>query len=236
MYQEQFRHVVEEALAQAQTELQEKSSGFQQVRENARVKIVLTSPDVAIEDDTNVQTWTGGYLSFDFAIFLPADYAKKQILLKATVYFDDVPATKLMLTVKVQAQAQPELEVKRQDILSAFVSYASQDRIRVASLIQGMSKARPDLDIFFDVSSLTSGQKWEQQLYTEIDSRDILFLCWSQNARSSPWVEREWRYALRTKGVDAIEPIPLEQPDQCPPPEELSAKHFNDTLLYIINR
>ena len=236
MYQEQFRQVVEDAIAQADTPLQEKSSGFQQVRENARIKIRLSSPDVAIEDPENVQTWVGGYLSFDYAIFLPEDYGKKQILLKADVYFDDVPATKLMLTVKVDAGANAPVEVRRRDILSAFVSYASQDRGRVASLIQGMSKARPDLDIFFDVNSLTSGQKWEERLYREIDARDILFLCWSQNARTSPWVEREWRYALQTKGVDAIEPIPLEQPDLCPPPQELSCKHFNDTLLYIINK
>lgn len=236
MYQETFRQAVDEAIAQAEAPVQEKASGFHKVRDGAQVKIILSSPDVEVEDNENCQVWTGGYLAFDFAVYLPEDYAKKQVMLKAAVYFDGVPATRLMLTVKVQAQQNAPVAVQRQDILSAFVSYASQDRGRVASLIQGMTKARPDLDVFFDVSSLTSGQRWEERLYKEIDSRDILFLCWSHNARNSPWVEREWRYALQTKGVDAIEPIPLEQPDLCPPPQELSSKHFNDTLLYIINR
>lgn len=39
------------------------------------------------------------------------------------------------------------------EILSAFVSYASQDRNRVAMIIQGMQKARLDMDVFFDVES-----------------------------------------------------------------------------------
>jgi len=236
MYQEEFRTVVDEAIAESDIPLQEKTSGFQKVKDGTRVKIVLTSPDVEIEDNEDSQVWCGGYLSFDYYIRLPEDYPRKQVLLKAAVYFDDVPATRLMLTVKVQQQQNAPIEVKRQDILSAFVSYASQDRNRVASLIQGMQKARPDLDIFFDVNTLRSGQDWKERLYHEIGSRDILFLCWSNNARQSPWVEREWRYALKLKGLDAIEPIPLEQPDVCPPPTELQSKHFNDMLLYIINR
>ena len=93
---------------------------------------------------------------------------------------------------------------------------------------------RPDLDIFFDVESLRSGEDWEQKLYSAISARDLLYLCWSHFARESRWVEAEWRYALKTKGPDAIEPIPLEMPDECPPPEELRQKHFSDRLLYII--
>ena len=58
-------------------------------------------------------------------------------------------------------------------------------------------------------------------------------MCWSHNARESQWVDREWRYALTQKGIDGIEPIPLEPPDRCPPPQELNGKHFNDKLLYL---
>lgn len=64
--------------------------------------------------------------------------------------------------------------------------------------------------------------------------RDILFLCWSHFARQSKWVNAEWRYAFEKKGIDSIEPVPIESPAVCPP-EELRKKHFNDKLLYIIN-
>lgn len=120
-------------------------------------------------------------------------------------------------------------------MLKAFVSYASQDRPRVGALVQGMMKARPDMELFFDMKDLHSGDQWEGTLYHKIEQSDTLFLCWSRNAKNSPWVDKEWRYALATKGVEAIEPIPIDPPDVCPPPQELAAKHFNDSLLYIIN-
>ena len=236
MYEQAFRAAVEEAIAMADSPVQEKRSGFQKVQDNTRVKIVLTCPDMQIDDNVQEQVWYGGYLQFDFAICPPENFKKRQILLTAAVYFNDIPATRLMLTIKALASYEEEIEIARRDTLSAFVSYASQDRNRVGALVQGMRKARPDMDIFFDVTTLRSGENWENTLYREILSRDILFLCWSRNAMASEWVEREWRYALERKGVDAIEPIPLEQPDICPPPTELWNKHFNDALLYIINR
>ena len=91
------------------------------------------------------------------------------------------------------------------------------------------------LDVFFDVDSLRSGDDWELALHEEIKRRDVLFLCWSHFARESKWVDAEWRYALEQKGADCIEPVPIESPDICPPPAELSFKHFNDKLLYIID-
>lgn len=236
MYEQAFRAVVEEAIAMADGPVQEKRSGFQRVQDNTRVKIVLTCPDMPIEDNIQEQVWVGGYLQFDFAICPPANLRKRQILLTAAVYFNDVPATRLMLTVKALASYEEEIELARKDIVTAFVSYASQDRTRVGALIQGMRKARPDMDIFFDVATLRSGENWENTLYQEILRRDILFLCWSRNALASDWVNREWRFALENKGLDCIEPIPLEQPDICPPPKELWSKHFNDSLLYVINR
>lgn len=72
-------------------------------------------------------------------------------------------------------------------------------------------------------------------MWHEIDKRDVLFLCWSKSVRDSKWVDAEWRYALEQKGPECIEPVPIDPPGICPPPEELSRKYFNDKLLYIIN-
>jgi hypothetical protein len=100
-------------------------------------------------------------------------------------------------------------------------------------IVQGLRKARPDLQVFFDVETLRSGEQWENELRKNIDSSDIFFLCWSNSAKESKWVDYEWRYAYNYKGIDFIEPIPLETPTDCQPPEELSSKHFNDLMLYI---
>ena len=234
MYEERFRHVVDELLRGADVPVKEAKSGIVQVSDRSTIRIELTSPDLEIEDHEETRQWQGGYLDFSFAVFLPEQYRKNQILFNAHVYVNDLIAAKLKFVAACTSPRQQKLSVSREDILSAFVSYASQDRNRVAAIIQGMKKARPDMDIFFDVDSLRSGDDWESALYREIERRDILFLCWSHFARQSKWVNEEWRYALAHKGIECIEPVPIEPPNICPPPEELSKKHFNDKLLYII--
>jgi hypothetical protein len=114
---------------------------------------------------------------------------------------------------------------------SAFASYASADRDAVLARVQGILKIAPTLDIFLDVVKLRSGQEWVTELRKEIESREVFYLFWSDNARKSEWVEREWRYALAAKGLDFIDPVPLVSPEMVPPPPELAAKHFNDWML-----
>lgn len=235
MYEESSRNIVEDLVNSMDEPSQETKSGVQKVNEGASIKVLLYSADFLIEDNTETGVWQGEYLIFSFALQIPDNYKKRQILLTAIVYINDVIATKLKFIVKCSSHSEQQITISRRDIFSAFISYASQDRNRVAAIIQGMKKARPDLDVFFDVDNLRSGDDWELALHEEIKRRDVLFLCWSHFARESKWVDVEWRYALEQKGVDYIEPVPIESPDICPPPPELNHKHFNDKLLYIIN-
>ena len=234
MYEEAYRGVVDEVIAGMDVPAQKANSGIQRVAEGSSVRVVLTSPDIGIRDGEETRTWEGGYLDFGFAVLLPEDYARRLVLFNALVYVNGVRLTRLTFTAECVSDARQKITVTRADVLSAFVSYASQDREEVASIIRGMQIARPELDVFFDVESLRCGEKWEQALYREIDRRDVLYLCWSRNARDSKWVDAEWHYALARKGDDCIEPVAIEGPDVCPPPRELNHKHFSDKMLYII--
>ena len=233
MYEEQYRSVVDEIISGMDEPALEKKSGIIPVAKRSQVRIVLTSPDMEIEDNEEQGEWNGKYLNFSFAVFLPEKYSKRQMLFLAKVYVNDLPVTTLKFTVKCHSLREQKLELMRQDVMSAFISYASQDRSKVVTIIQGMKKILPELDVFFDVESLRSGEKWETALRREIENRDVLFLCWSHYAKESKWVEMEWKYALENKGEDCIEPIPIEDPRVCPPPKELEQKHFNDKLLYL---
>ena len=64
-------------------------------------------------------------------------------------------------------------------------------------------------------------------------SQDFLF--WSQAASESKEVEWEWRLALNNKGLEFIDPVPLEDPRQVPPPAELSSLHFGDKWISFKN-
>ena len=210
MYEDAFRKVVDDLVEAKGGKAQESKSGYQEVERNAHVRVALSSPDIPLAVDGEEGVWKGKYLEFSFAVKIPKDYAEPQLLLTASVYINDLIATRLKL---ILSREKP-LQVSREDVTSAFVSYASQDRGRVAAIIQGMRKARPDLDIFFDIENLRSGQAWEAALWEEM--------------------EKEWRYALEHKGEAGVEPIPIDSPDTCPPPPELQKKHFNDKMLYII--
>jgi len=229
MYEDEFRSIIDERLDDT---TKETKSGYHQVVLNAKVRVLLSSKDIELNDCEEERIWTGKYLEFGFMVEVPEDYPKKQILFCANVYLNDVIATRLKFTVDIR-QAET-IEIQREDILSAFVSYASNDRERVVSIVQGMQKARPEMDIFLDVEKLRSGQNWKDALRTEIDQCSTFFLCWSSSASKSKWVDFEWRYALEKKGEACIEPIPIEPPEECPPPVELSQKHFNDKLIYVI--
>jgi len=94
-----------------------------------------------------------------------------------------------------------------------------------------MSKAAPHLDVFIDLPSLSSGQDWELALSDAMEASDVFYLFWSQSARRSDWVEKEWRYALSARGIEFIDPVPLASPEIAPAPPELASPHFNDRYL-----
>ena len=241
VYEKEYRSVVNTIIETSDEPVKEVISRTMNMEQHAAVRVVIDAVDIEIDDNIEECRWDGGYINFSFSILVPANYIKKKVLFNVAVYVNDIIATRLKFTADVSPQKNEnhgyrhELNISREDVLSAFMSYASQDRNRVAMMIQGMKKARPDMDIFFDVENLRSGEDWENALKREIENRDILFLCWSRFARESKWVEAEWKYALQNKGINSIEPIPIESPDVCPPPTELQNKHFNDKMLYIIN-
>ena len=235
MYEENSRYIVDELIRTSDEPVQDIRSGVYKVGEGSEVKIILSSRDITIENSTMTGIWRGRHLEFYFMIYLPDDYKKRDVLCSASVYINNVIASNLIFKVKCLSVPQEKIEISRKDVLSAFISYASQDRRRVALIIQGMKKIRPELDVFFDVGSLRSGDTWERVLPRGIEKRDVLYLFWSHFAKESEWVEKEWRYALKMKGDRYIEPFPLELPENCPPPDELKHKSFNDILLYVIN-
>lgn len=233
MFEDGWEGVVDEIREEYGVPTSTHDGGWMQVAKETTVRVELSSPELGVLG-TQKRVWGGRYIRFDFLFLLPGDFPGAQIAFVANVWFNDIPATRLSFVASCSAGGRQVMEPRRDDVLRAFVSYASQDRARVASIVQGMRAARPDLRIFFDVESLRCGENWQQALRSEIEDSDVLYLCWSLSARASTWVDFEWRYALDNKGIDCIEPVAIDPPDACPPPLELESKHFNDPLLYVI--
>lgn len=176
--------------------------------------------------------WDGTVSKAKFTIEADAHQFREAKNGVATVYVLGLKIATLHFHITAQDDETPKAVSTQQDRpRRAFASYASADRDEVLARIQGMQIANPQLEVFLDVLSLRAGQNWDQEVQKAIRSRECFYLFWSRNASASKEVEREWRFALQERGRDFIEPVPLEPPDQAPPPSELCDKHFNDWTL-----
>jgi hypothetical protein len=125
-----------------------------------------------------------------------------------------------------QRVSEPETEPAHYNLYDAvFCSYSHQDeaivqRVELACQALGLQYLR-------DVTTLRSGQKWDEELLNMIDRSDIFQLFWSPSAAQSPYVTAEWQHALAI-GRDAarfIRPVYWQKPMPTPP-EQLVSIHF----------
>jgi membrane protease subunit (stomatin/prohibitin family) len=208
-----------------------------EVARGAALKVRLRLPGFVIEEPEDTILWNGSITNTSFIVNVPENIATDSHTGKVIIYQNELQIARLNFALQVGPQELPaEVAPAEVDwIQSAFASYAHADRDEVFRRAQGIQKGNPGLDLFLDVVSLRSGDAWEKRITEEILRRDVFFLFWSQAASQSSHVEKEWRAALAQKGIDAIDPVPLESPDEVPPPHELASLHFNDTWLALIN-
>ena len=193
---------------------------------------------LGVSPDEDELLWAGDIAATTFLVSVPEGTppgARPGLILVKT---NGLQIARVHFTVGVgastdEARPLPSWEEMHR---KAFASYASADRDEVLRSIQGMQKVAPQLDIFLDVLTLRSGEDWEQRLWSVIPASDVFYLFWSSHAKQSPWVEKEWRCALDSRGSAFIDPVPLESPETAPPPAELAAKHFNDWTLAFRRR
>jgi len=203
------------------------------VTRGSLLTVRLNIDGVQVDDPEDVLLWEGETANADFPVRVPADAASGATPGTVTIHAGGIRIARVHFALEIGSRTG-EVAAEPVDVLryrKAFASYASEDRALVMGRIQGMHEVAPNLDVFVDVVSLRSGQPWEQELYRRIPENDVFYLFWSENARRSEWVEKEWRCALDAKGITFIDPVPLVSPDVAPPPPELAALHFNDWHL-----
>ena len=198
--------------------------------------IYLQLDEFEIKDPFQPIYWNGEITNIGFIVSAPINLGQGFYIGKVHILSNGLLISKMVfeLSVKPATDITEEKSLKEAksyltQVNSAFASYSSEDREQVLMRVQGMSHA--GLDVFMDVLSLRSGQKWQSEIFDRIRKSDLFFLFWSKNASNSDWVKREWQFALEMKGIDFIHPIPLISPSEMPPPEELASLHFNDLFM-----
>ena len=179
----------------------------------------LAIPTLEVADPEDIISWDGEIGNATFPVSVPAEARPGPHAGTATFHAEQLAIAKLHFVLEVGrgVSSVTPLAVREVRCKCAFASYASEDRDEVLGRLQGILKVLPDLDLFLDVASLRSGERWEERLHQEIGRRDTLYLFWSHAASRSPWVEREWRTALALRGIGGIDPVPLVSPEDVPP-------------------
>jgi tetratricopeptide (TPR) repeat protein len=206
------------------------SKGPVRVPRGTEITVVLDLPDFRVADPTDTLLWEGELASASFAVDTPLDIHPGTHLGKARIFCAGIPIARLDFAIEVgreQGEPQP-LRTQEQRVRSVFASYASEDRPAVLQWTRGARLA--GVEVFVDVLSLREGANWEEELQNQVPSKDLFCLFWSEPASRSRWVEMEWRCALAARGLDYIQPVPLVDPREVPPPKELSSRHFDDLL------
>jgi len=232
----QRKQVIERALEAARAatgEILVTSKGPVGVARGTVLSVRLDVDGLTIPYAEDEILWEGEIGNATFSVRVPDEVPEGPKPGVATIFADGLQIARVCFLIHVgKALAEvTDVPVEEERHRKAFACYASQDRDGVMARVQGIQKAAPDMEIFVDVDSLRSGQYWEQELWKVIPSKDIFYLFWSLRASQSEWVQKEWRCALATRGLDFIDPVPLASPEHVPPPAELAARHFNDKWL-----
>ena len=146
------------------------------------------------------------------------------------IYFLGLQIARIHFLVPVGDTTAPrEIIPSRQERHTRGVAcFAPEDRGAVEARIRSFEKAAPGVDVFLDAIELRARENGLAEFLDNISARDALYLFWSEHAAASTDVEREWRYALRLRGIDFIDPVPLVSSEVAPPPPELATLHGGD--------
>lgn len=224
--------------AYLEEEFRTRTAGPGRIARGTVLTVHLKIAGMAVDEPEQTILWEGEIGSANYLVEVPKNAPRRIHAGMVMIYARGIRVARIAFRIAVvdEVKVAEPVVTDGECIKKAFASYASADRDKVVHAIQGLKKGIPDLDIFLDIDSLRSGEKWEKRLFEVVPNQDVFYLFWSKAASESKWVEKEWRCAFDKRGIDYIDPLPLIPPDEAPPPEELSPLHFNDRYLaYIKN-
>jgi hypothetical protein len=215
----------------------------------SRLHFELRAPGLAIDDPVASLVWQGRPDAVQFGVFvLPG--ASGTVIATLSISLESAPLGHVKFKTTVEspsgaslmsasaAEPGPQGELARR-YQAAFISYASKDRDKVLQRVRMLPLI--GVSYFQDLLNLEPGDRWLRRLELGIDECDLLLLFWSSEAKSSGWVRQEVRHALQRRSGDdlappEIKPVIIEGPPVVEPWEELAHLHFNDRVLYFMNR
>ena len=174
--------------------------------------------------------WSGALGYSSFLIDVSPEAPQGDLVCLSSIRLNGCQVAKVSFLLKIGPRLLGAQDIPCQTVMhrKAFASFEAADRDEVLARINELESVCKVLKVYVDAPSLRPVTYWEPDLHARINAADVFYLFWSRNALASDWMAREWRWALRSKGLDFIDPVPLQSSEVAPPPDELAAKPFDD--------
>jgi len=207
------------------------------VARGTRLSFEFSALELRCAEPIQSLVWRGSPDATQFAVEIPGDCPLGACVGSVVISAHSVPIGHIKFKLQIiqsgpEAPAPVAVGEEAKGYSLAYISYASADRSKVLARVQMLNLV--GIRYFQDVLSLKPGDKWETEIYRNIDSCDLFLLFWSKAARDSEWVMKEVRYAKNRPQPPEIRPVILDGPPIITPPEDLNDLHFNDRLVYFI--
>ena len=177
--------------------------------------------------------WNGGENMVSFSVSVAPDAPASTTQLCFEAFIEGVSVALIPLTLRIgphASDADPSVLVSR-PASTAFASYASKDASVVKMCLSALKRWDPELDVFMDCLDVAPNEGRLRELERIIPAKDTFLLFWSVNAKASKWVAWELHVAETTKGLAYVRPMPIDDPDVAPPPDQLKHLQFRDRYL-----
>ena len=201
------------------------------VEPGAQITVVPEFPGCRMNPPHGIVSWLEDWHCVEFRFKLESDVEpnKQGQALEGRVTFYVGPILVSEITVSPTLENKqfrasgPPITAMSEGYQAVFVSYSHED----SEIVDQLEKAYRVLGMEYlrDIRVLRSGDTWNSTLLGKIEVADVFQLCWSQAAKRSEYVTREWRHALAQKRKSFVRPMYWQIPMPEPPPE-LAEIHF----------
>jgi hypothetical protein len=103
---------------------------------------------------------------------------------------------------------------------TVFLSHANSDKALARDIA---SRIERTMNVWIDEKAIVVGDSISEKIDDGLQSCDALILCLSRNSVNSPWVRREYAYALH----NGIKVLPVRLDDCSPPPTLADTKYID---------
>jgi hypothetical protein len=171
---------------------------YVRLKKGDKITVNLRIRNLEVERSSKSIIWQGHYTKACFHAFIDHDWKEDNIYGEIFISINNTIIGELDFITNVisdYVKIQQTAKIISRQYKKVFISYAHQDESKVKYIAEAYRAQ--GIDYFFDRHYLKGGDIFPLVIQDFISNADLFFLCWSENAANSEYVEKERKQALQ---------------------------------------